>query len=187
MDYVVKIDGIDVLIEQYSEDAFKQNNHQQRNRLLAYYEKLLKVAGTEETIERKKALNRLVENMTEKSAEIKADSFEQAQFNRLLAYVEKYAELRTKEQAETITEKNSPAEFEKAGRMAEAIVEVLDATTEDDTNNQETVAINGNKFIYEKGTLNIRDYVQKLFDIGEKTKGNTWTIYLDEEGELVIY
>ena len=125
--------------------------------------------------------------MTEKSAETKANSFEQAQLSRILAYAEKFAELRLKQQSQEVAEKLSDAENEKASKMAEALVEVLDATAEEDTGNQETVDINGNKFIYEKGTLNIRDYVQKLFDIGEKTKGNTWTVYLDEEGELVIY
>ncbi len=187
MDYVVNIDGIDLVIEQHTIESRQQSNHQQRNRLLAYYEKLLKVSGTEETPERLEALNQLVDNMTEKSAESKADNLEKAQLNRVLAYAEKIFEFNLKQQSSEDTEKISKAEVEKTDKMAEALVEVLDATIEDDTNNQETVDINGNKFIYDKKSLNIRDYVKKLFDIGEKTKGNTWTIYLDEEGELVIY
>lgn len=170
MDYTVNINGIDIIIEQHSAEARQQSTHQQRNRLLTYYKKLLRTAGIEETSKRENALNNLIDNMTEKSAEIKADNFEQNQLKRILTYAEK------------ITGAN-----EGPNKIADALVEVLDTIADENIDNQETVDINGNKFIYDKSTLNIKDHVQKLFDIGKSVKGNTWTIYLDEEGELVIY
>ncbi|WP_026492898.1 hypothetical protein [Butyrivibrio sp. XPD2002] len=38
-------------------------------------------------------------------------------------------------------------------KMADALIDVLDASIEDNNENMETVEINGNKFVYEKGSL----------------------------------
>ena len=63
--------------------------------------------------------------------------------------------------------------------------EEIDATAEDAE--QDSVLVNGNKFLFKKGSLDIEKYMEKLYSIGEEQKGNTWTVYLDDEGELVIY
>lgn len=187
MDYVVNVNGIDIVIESHTPESRQQDNYAQRKRLMSYYTKLMEMKGIEADSEKYKALNIIVDNMTEQNAEKKADSFEQAQMQRLLAYATKFAELKLKQESPEAAEQISKSESDKAEKMADALLEVLDAVMDDNTDNHETVDINGNKFIYEKDTLNIRDYVQKLFDIGEQCKGNTWSIYLDDEGELVIY
>lgn len=66
-----------------------------------------------------------------------------------------------------------------------SLMEVVDATADDPE--QESVMINGNKFLFEKGSIDINTVANKLYAIGEQQKGETWTIYLDADGELVIY
>ena len=185
VDFTINVNGIDIVIEPHSAEARNDRVHMQRKRLLAYYERLLEVTGAKETPERKAALNRIVDNMTEKNAEENADIFKQRQLKRLLAYAEKFSDLTRKQSIEE-SEQISKSDMEKAVKMADALTEVLDAAIED-PDDQETVEINGNKFVYERETLDIKNYAEKLYDIGEKTKGNTWTIYLDKDGELVIY
>ena len=99
--------------------------------------------------------------MTEAKACEKADDFEKAQYNRLLAY----ATALTKSQLENTkpeeAEKINQKELEKIDKIAGALVDVLDAATADEQELQETVTINENKFVYAKGSLEIRDYVQQ--------------------------
>ena len=187
MDYTVNVNGIDIVIEAHLAEDKEQVNFQQRKRLMVYYQKLLEMKGIEPNSERYDALNNIVSNMTEQSAKKKADSFEQARVNRLFAYATKFSELKLWQESFETADNITKEEVFKTEKMADALIEVLDATANDDLENQETVNINGNKFIYDKGSLNVRDYVQKLYDIGEQSKGNTWTIYIDDEGELVIY
>ena len=106
--------------------------------------------------------------MTEDAAEKKLSRFEEQQVNRLMAYANAISKL-TKQEEQTV----------------DALLEVVEAMADDPE--QEAVMINGNKFVYEKDSLDINKYAEKLFAIGEEQKGNTWSIYIDEEGELVIY
>ena len=69
--------------------------------------------------------------------------------------------------------------------ITDSIIEVLDAIA--DEIDDLVVEINGNKFIYAKDSLNIKDYEDRLSELGNDSKGNTWHIYLDNEKELVIY
>lgn len=187
MNYVVNVNGIDIVIESHTAESRQQDNYEQRNRLMSYYKMLLKIKGIEADSEKNKVLNYIVDNMTEQNAQKKADSFEQAQMKRILTYATKFAELKLRQEPPEDEEPISKAESDKVDQMADALLEVLDAVADDNIDNNETVEINDNKFIYEKDTLNIRDHVQKLYDIGKQSKGNTWTIYLDDKGELVIY
>ena len=135
MDYVVNINGVDVVIEQ-------NEKRENRDRLLKYYNGLLGSRGIDSDEGKQKALASIVDNMTEAAAKEKLDSVDD-------------------------------------------IAEVIDATAEDAE--QDSVLVNGNKFLFEKGSLDIEKYMEKLYSIGEEQKGNTWTVYLDDEGELVIY
>lgn len=161
MDYVVNINGVDIVIEQ-------NEANENRSRLLKYYEKLLQGKGVEVSNEKQKALEAIVENMTEVAAKEKLTSFDSRRMNRLMAYASALSHL-TKEEKE----------------MADSLDEVLEAAVEDE--DQETILVNGNKFLFEKGSIDVNQYMQILYSIGEEKKGNTWTIYIDEEGELVIY
>lgn len=187
MDYLITEKGIDIIIESRETEPKSRESYQHRDRLMSYYQALLKFKGTQLNSKQYRALNYIVSNMTEAKACEKADDFEKAQYNRLLAY----ATALTKSQLENTkpeeAKKINQKELEKIDKIAGALVDVLDAATADEQELQETVTINENKFVYTKGSLEIRDYVQQLFDIGERTKGNTWTIYLDAEGDLVIY
>ncbi len=161
MDYMVNINGVDVMIEH-------EETTDNRDRLLDYYQKLIAAKGVTLKGSQEKALKTLVDNMTEDAAGKKMSKMEEQQITRLMAYANAISKL-TKEQEET----------------ADALIEVIDATAEDPV--QEAVMINGNKFIYEKGSLDVKKYADKLSVIGNKQKGNTWSIYVDDEGELVIY
>ena len=160
MDYIININGVDIVIEQEKTDN--------RDRLLAYYSKLLDAKGVALEDSKDKALKSLVNNMTEDAAEKKLSRFEEQQVNRLMAYANAISKL-TKQEEQTV----------------DALLEVVEAMADDPE--QEAVMINGNKFVYEKDSLDINKYAEKLFAIGEEQKGNTWSIYIDEEVELVIY
>lgn len=160
-DIIANINGVDVMIEH-------EETTDNRDRLLDYYQKLIAAKGVTLKGSQGKALKTLVDNMTEDAAGKKMSKMEEHQITRLMAYANAISKL-TKEQEET----------------ADALIEVIDATAEDPV--QEAVMINGNKFIYEKGSLDVKKYADKLSAIGNEQKGNTWSIYVDDEGELVIY
>lgn len=161
MDYIVNINGIDVMIEH-------EETTDNRDRLLEYYQKLIVAKGVTLKESQEKSLKALVDNMTEDAAGTRISKMDEQQITRLMAYANSINKL-TKEQEET----------------ADALMEVIDATAEDPE--QESVMINGNKFIYEKGSLDVKKYADKLSAIGNDQKGNSWSIYVDDEGELVIY
>ncbi len=161
MDYVVNINGVDIVIEQ-------NESNENRSRLLEYYSKLLQANGIDFTSDKENALKKIVGNMTEYAASEKLSSLDEGQLNRLVAYASAINQL-TKDEKE----------------LADALEEVIEATLEDDE--FDSILVNGNKFVYEKGSIDIKAYMQKLYLIGEEKKGYTWTIYVDEEGELVIY
>ena len=161
MDYIVNVDGVEILIE-------RNESSESQGRLLRYYVDLLKANGAEVSEEKEHALQQIVDNMTEMAAKEKLDLIGMEQISRITSYVGKLKELTDSEKV-----------------TANALEEVLDVAIDDAK--QEITMINGNKFLYEKGTLNIEQYCKKLHDIGEETKGNTWKLYIDEEGELVIY
>ena len=157
MGYMINVDGKDVFIET------SESSHDNRAKLLEYYLALLESNGTTLSEDKQKALNQIVENMPEASAESRLER----QKARIMAYAKHIM----------------PSKEQKM--MAEALEEVIDATVEDEK--MESVLINGNKFLYEPGTIDVDKYAKKLHDIGEETKGNTWTIYTSDDGELVIY
>ena len=161
MDYIVNVDGVDILIE---------GNETSKNRdlLLKYYSNLLMANGANISNEKQKALEQVVENMTDQAAQGKIAVLGAERVNIIASYAEKI-------QALTAEEKDT----------ADALLEVLDVAMEDVK--QECKMINGNKFVFQKGTVDIELYCKKLYNIGQETKGNTWTLYIDEEGELVIY
>lgn len=161
MDYIVNINGVDVVIEQ-------NENRENRDRLLKYYSGLLGSRGIDSDASKKKALESIVDNMTESAAKEKLTSVDDSRLSRLMAYANAFTKL-TKEEED----------------MADALEEVIEATAEDAE--QESVLVNGNKFLFEKGSLDVQEHMEKLYAIGEEQKGNTWTIYMDDEGELVIY
>lgn len=86
--------------------------------------------------------------------------------------------------AEKIVMKSSP---ESLAETIEAMKDTVEAAREDNLENLETIEINGNKFIYEKNSLEPSAFRERLEEIGNRTKGNSWMIYVDDSGELVIY
>lgn len=145
-----------------------QEKNYSRYRLLSYYSKLINARGIELNDSQEATLKSLVNNMMEDAAQKKISKIEEQRRIRLMAYAEAFKSL-TKEEEQ----------------MADALLEVIDATEEDPE--QEAVIVNGNKFLYEKGSLDIKKYIDKLSEIGKEQKGQTWSIYVDDEGELVIY
>ena len=187
LDYMITGNGIEITVESGANENINRDHRQQRDRLMKYYQKLLELKGVESDTVRCKALAHMVENMTEAKAREKADDFEKAQYLRLLAYATALSRLQLNKENSEEAEEIDKEELGKIDKMASALVEVLDAAADDEQELQETVEINGNKFVYTRDSLDIRNHIQQLFEIGERTKGNTWSIYLDDEGELVIY
>ena len=160
MDYIITIDGMQIVVEDE-----KPTGH--RDRLLQYYTGLLNHVAGDLSDAQKAALETYVRNMTESAAE-----------ERLEAVSE---EEKCKQTDDSAFQEVDGQERE----TAETLLEIIDAMQDDPE--QEAVLINGNKFLFDKGSLDITKYAEKLFRIGESSKGNTWSIYLDDEGELVIY
>ena len=163
-DYVVN----GILIEVAKPDEERK----QRERLLTYYKMLLKVNEYSLDEKQKKALETVVKNMTEEAAEQKAGIIDESTAFRLLTY---YNALKNMNESQK----------DEVKKIAEGLWEVIDATVED--GEYKSVVVNGNKFLYEEGSVDVGKYADKLYEIGQNAKGNTWTIYTDEEGELVIY
>jgi len=160
MDYIITIDGMQIVVEDE-----KPTVH--RDRLQKYYSALLKCVYGELSDAQKAALGTYVRNMTESAAE-----------ERLEAVSE--------EEKDKQTDNSAFQEVDGQEReTAETLLEIIDAMQDDPE--QEAILINGNKFLFDKGSLDITKYAEKLFRIGESSKGNTWSIYVDDEGELVIY
>ncbi len=68
---------------------------------------------------------------------------------------------------------------------SDAFYEVVKASMQDD--NLSVAKANGNLFLYDKAELDPRKYVKELREVGERKQGETWTLYLSGDGELVIY
>lgn len=165
MDYVVNIDGKDIVIEQSS-------SSENRDKLYRYYYSLLKTYNGETnlTSEKEVALKRLVDSLTEETALKRFNNIgELSRTKRMMSYFLKLSEL---------------SESEK--EMAEAINEVLEVTMEENEIEQERLEINGNVFLYKKDSIDIKKYLEKLYLIGNESKGNTWSVF-ENDGELVIY
>ena len=79
MDYFLNVNGVDISFEDNSPEMREKPGYYERKRLRSYYEGLLKCIGADETQKRRFALDKLVDNLTEKSAKSKADYFEQVE------------------------------------------------------------------------------------------------------------
>lgn len=170
MDYIIDANGVKILIEEHTDEERNSDMYKQRKRLLKYYELLLKDKNIDKNSKKYNALVNMVDSLTEERAKESANRFDEKLLKRLLAY---NAMLNSKD-----TMLND---------MADALDEILEATCEDEKSNEVTVAINGNKFIFDKECIDLEKYSKRLAEIGDRTKGNTWKIYLDNDGELVIY
>ncbi len=146
----------------------EHEGNENRQHLLGYYTKLLAARGANLDEKQSKTLNILVNRMTESAAEDAIQEFEKSRLKRLIAYADAFYSLSKEEEED-----------------ADALLEVINATKDD--SEEEIVLINGNNFRFEKGSLDINKYTDKLTEIGERTQGNTWFIYLNDDGELVIY
>lgn len=146
----------------------EQEEKKNRSKLLLYYTQLLSARGSNLDEKQSKALDSIVDRFTEAEAERTLKNFDENRLNRLLAYSNAFHALTKSDEEE-----------------ADALLEVVNAVKDDPE--EEIFMINGNKFRFEKGSINIEKHKDTLFEIGERTKGNTWFIYENDNGELVIY
>ena len=170
MDYIVDANGVKILIEEHTAEERDSDMYKQRKRLLKYYELLLKSKNIEKDSKKYKALVNMVDSLTEDHAKESANHFDENLLKRLIAYT---------------TMLNSKKSM--LNDTADALDEILEAVCEDENSNEITVEINGNKFVFDNESLDLEKYSKRLAEIGNRTKGNTWKIYLDDDGELVIY
>ncbi len=98
---------------------------------------------------------------------------------RLLTYATKYNDM--------LNKKLSKEEVEEGRKKkAQDLDIIVDSYMNYDIENDVVIEINGNTFNYKK-SLDIEKYMDQLNEIGEKSKGQSYTVYLDDDGELVIY
>lgn len=99
--------------------------------------------------------------------------------SRVLSYAAKINDLANKRLSET-----EAAEIRK--KKAGDLDVIVDAYMQYDISDDEIIEINGNTFNFKK-SLDIQKYMDRLYAIGEKSKGESYTVFIDEDGELVIY
>lgn len=187
MDYMLNIGGECVLIEGWPKDEWESENYAQRRKLFEECEKFIIGSSEEEIAKRKEALKRLLCTLSESGAKQKNQNLVAGRLKKMLKFAS-YLEECTRENCDTKElEEKYPGENEEFELFVDAIAEVVDAVAEEDFENQRTVEINGNKFVYNAQKLRIEEHLQKLKEIGEKRKGETWAVFLDEDGELVVY
>lgn len=156
-----------------------------KKRLEAYYNALLQHKNEEEDMHIKKTIEYVVDSMDEAEAVeaeqniIKADkdyseiieSDHKASFEkRMMAYLSKITEL-TAEQK----------------KISAPMQEMVDKYKKYDFDSLVTEELNGNTFTYRKDKFPIEQYRQELEQLGEKSKGNQWSVSVSGDGRLVIY
>lgn len=98
---------------------------------------------------------------------------------RALIYAAKLNDLRNKKLSKEEAE-------EGRKKKADDLNVIVDAYMGYDISDDVVIEVNGNTFNYKKG-LDIQKYMDRLIAIGDNSTGQSYAVYLDEDGELVIY
>lgn len=103
-------------------------------------------------------------------ADVISGKADEALAKRMMAYMQKFMDL-------------SQAQKEISAPMQEMVEKYkkfdFDALVKEE--------INGNVFTYRKDKFPIEQYRQELVELGNKSKGNQWSVSVSSDGRLVIY
>ena len=156
-------------------NARKSDNY---NALLEYYIRLMNVKGKSDEDSSLK-IEYLLRNTSRKDLDAFADRVESMDpaFRRLSAYAAAIAKMHGKE-----LELPEPTSDELAESMAKRLKAYSDYNFKDELRKE----INGNIFTY-KSDFPIDSYTEILASYGEEETGEVYSVYLDEEGRLVVY
>ena len=161
-------------------------------RLMDFYKgllEILEISDCHEERNKKATIWQLLHLLTEQELERKVKYLEREGLEHALKCV-----LDCDGDIERSPEIEDYDEFEeqlfKLHKMASAMVEVIDATS-DEVDGLNIYWTNGNNYLYfdnDRSTLYYDGQIEeRLSTIGEHTKGNTWFMYYSKKGEWVIY
>ncbi len=177
-DFVVTTeDGKELVIEM-------NNPSDSKKRIEAYYNALFKKDQNEDA-HTKRAIEFIVDSMDEDEAieleksivskdtgysEVVSAGAGDAMKDRLLAYMTKFKEI-TEAQKE----------------LSAPVQEMVEKYKKYDFDSLVKEEINGNVFTYRKDKFPIEKYREELAELGNKSKGNQWSVSVSGDGRLVIY
>lgn len=149
------------------------------NRLFEYYVRLMQNKGLADKTSSKK-IDYVLRNMSAQEMDILIERVESKDksYKRLMAYVQALSKLKDK----SIPKDAQPNNDE----LAEVMNSTLKAYEKYDVDCEERVEINGNTFIYKSG-FPIDQYREELASYGEDEQDEIYSVYLDDEGRLVVY
>ncbi len=149
------------------------------NHLFEYYLRLMNNKGMADDSSSKK-IDYVLRNMTAEdlSALEERVSKKDAAYSRLLAYAKAFSKL---------SGQNIPVDAQpESDELAEIMNSTLKAYEKYNVDSEERIEINGNTFTYKKG-FPIDQYIDELASYGEDEQDEIYSVYLDDEGRLVVY
>ena len=170
MDYIVNINGVDILIETTSKEPVVE-----RSKLFDNYLKIKKDAGEEIDAKTERILKEIAFSLSENDAKIKNEKISKAEadfMTRMMVYANKI---------------KSFSNLPEIKAILDPVDELIEAYQDFDFDKEKTVEINGNHFTYNPQTIDIDSISDKLFKMGEKHKGNYWRVEIADNGEVVLY
>ena len=146
--------------------------------LLEYYIILMEKMGKTDD-ETKRKIEYLLRNASDKDLTELVERVKRIDptLRRYMAYYTAFLDIQK-------TEQETPEL--KRDMIAESMEERLKDYANYDYKNELRKEINGNIFNYERG-FPIEEYADVLSSFGKEEKGEVYSVYLDEDGELVVY
>ena len=179
VDYIIRTeDGGEFVIETNDPGT-------SRKRLEAYYNALLQHDAKAEDEQTKKTIDYFISSMDDeevielevdvakkdsKYVEVASTGGKDTFESRILTYMTKIHEL-------------SSAQKE----ISEPVQEIVDKYKSFDFDSIVMEEINGNMFSYKKDEFPIEQFRKELEEMGNKSKGNHWSVSISSDGRLVIY
>ena len=149
------------------------------DRLFEYYLRLMNNKGMSDETSSKK-VDYVLRNMS--AADLGAleerVKLKDPAYNRLFAYAKAIAKINGQE---------LPLEMQPSNdELADIMNSTMKAYEKYDVESEERIEINGNTFTYKKG-FPIDQYAEILASYGEDEQDEIYSVYLDDEGRLVVY
>ena len=151
-----------------------EGKSEQRNRLLEYYSKLQSEDGMEMSDKKKQVLKRIAFSMSEEDAHEQCSKIEEATKKRLLAYHKALSNLHQRQ-------------TDELQEIKDTVADLVEAYEDYDFEQEKTIEINGNFFTYDPDQFDVNKHQDSLYKLGNESKGNTWRVEIDENGEVVLH
>lgn len=160
------------------------------SRLQEYYIRLMQSKGMYSKASGAK-ISHILQDMSSRDLEHLEErvSLEDRQYRRINAYYDALSKLQAKgnmvAEEQAIYNKDFPITPE-SDVLANEMQSTVKAYDNYDIDSENRIMINGNTFVYESD-FPIEAYREDLAAYGEDEQGETYSVYLDNEGRLVVY